>query len=523
MNLLVIALVIVVPYCIGSALILILGERTTIGPIRWVVGVLSVFACFLLSLLVVLKTDGNLASLQRIFGIILASVSVGSIPVIVYGIKKKELRPTRYRKGMLTWMIPALFLGAFAVFFLAPDFTNDITVETIMTTLATGEIYTKSALLGTTMEAGLPIFNKIEIIPMLYAVVCKTFNIDVFLLISVIAPIATYVVNMFMMWEISAFLVKEKHRNLFMIFHLLVIIAGTNLPTIAFPTTLGEPLLLQGYSGFAWAYGVLLPAVILTLLQKRYVLAGVLFVPIVGLIRIDRIFFLAKDFLTSYKSINTANKLFLLYIVAVIWWILRLRKKKKLPAAAFFSASTMIGTTLVDAFEYIGEKKAFVVSMSLIILATTGFTPFKDGTLYLSQPEYVLERFVQSDKATVVWAPEYMLTQARREDTNICPIYGRDLYNNYLQGVNYEPYTQEHRDLLRAMEVCDMYNEPLDDVDDIVRPVLQNNFLLEKVDVIILPSRTISSGIKKDLLERGFSIQKEMGGYLKATRFRARN
>ena len=110
-----------VPYILGTAFTIILGERTLRGPLRWVIGVLSVFVCFFATLLIELKLHGTLNDLTRLFGIVLTAFTAGSVPVVLYGFVKNDVRFQNFDKKILIWLIPAILLGAFSVFVLAPS------------------------------------------------------------------------------------------------------------------------------------------------------------------------------------------------------------------------------------------------------------------------------------------------------------------------------------------------------------------------------------------------------------------
>ena len=501
-----------VPYILGTAFTIILGERTLRGPLRWVIGVLSVFVCFFASLLIELKMHGSLNDLTKMFGIILTAFTTGAVPVVLYGFVKKDIRFQNFDKKILVWVIPAIVLGAFSVFVLDSSYVNDVTVETVRTTLYTGRIYEYSSLLGTKMEAGLPIFVKIEIVPMLYACLCNAFHIDILVLTGTIVPMITYTAHIFIMNEISAYAVKEKHRGLFMIFHLLLLLAGTYLPDNAIPVTIGRPLLMQGYSGFAWGFGVLVPLIVLVCLQKRFCLAAFLVISFTGLIKTDRFFFAAVEGLRSYLTMNLAGKLFALYVFSVVFQLIR-KKNEKTPLPLYFLGSSLIAKSLVDAYEYIGEKKSFAISAGLLIMACCSFLPFKGATFAFDKEEIDIASIKGDESEVTVWAPRDIMENVRLYDASVRPVYGRDLFNpTMLAGINFEPYEEDSEDLLKMMTTMEVYTD--DYVDSIYCPALKVNKELEKVDVIMLPAATLSEKIEETLVSRGFTKLDKTEEYL---------
>ena len=516
MIFLLIALIITVPYILGTGLTMILGDRSTRGPVRWTMGALAAFVCFFVCLLISIKAKSDLGFLSRLFIIVVSSFTIGAFPIMIYGFVKKEIRIQNIDERIIVWLIPAFLLGLFSIIVISPSYINDITKETVKTTLYSGTIYENSSLLGIKMEAGLPIFNKIEIVPMLYACLSNIFGVEPEMIMNLLMPVCTYVANLAIMWEISRFLVSGKNRNIFMIFHLLLLIAGTYLPKNAIPVTSGFPLLMQGYTGYAWGIGVLIPAIVLLLLQKRYIFAGFMIISFPGLFKLDRIFFAAKEFLSGYHGINLAGKLFILYIASLIWFILR-RKKHYIPIWAFFSGAALISAALTDAYEYVGEKKSFIVSAGLVILACCSFYPFKGAEFVLNKTDYNYGSIRGSRKTATIWAPEDIIEKARRSDAGIFPIYGRDAFNPMLAGSNYEQLSEDAKDLLYAMDIIETYMDSY--VETLICPELETNKELEKVDAVVLPKDTASERINMVLVKRGFIYRVEYDKYLILRRY----
>ena len=518
MIFLLIFVILAVPYFTGSALMLIFGERIHRGPIRWILGAAALLFAFLVCLLAALRLDLSLYGFCRLYGIFCAACMVGSLPVYLYGLKNKMFRFQNFDKKIFIWLGPAVLLGAFSLS-LSPVYVNDVTVEIVRTTLKTGRIYEYSALLGTYMEAGLPIFSKIEIMPMLYAVLSRDFGVDVYVLIAYISPALAYTANIFLMWEISRHLVSAKNRWLFMLFHLVFLIAGTYLPETAIPVTVGEPLLVQGYSGYAWAYGVVVPLTILMLLDRRFIAAGIGLAPILGLLRYDRIFYCCKEFFTSYHLTNTAGKLWALYLLALVWWVVRRKRGGKISPHALLSGSALVCATLTDAYERIGEKKTFIFSSMLIMLACVYFVPF-EGTEFAFENDGInVSEIVKTEDDVTIWAPTEIMSVARRQSADIYPVYGRDYYEELLDGVNYETVTDDMKELYYAMSLLQSYYMTDDTIEPVVYKAASRNTLLDEVDIVVLPLKTYSDKVNIALVKRGFVYCEEYGDYLVMRRY----
>ena len=517
MIFLLLLVVLAVPYFVGTAFITIFGDRRRRGPIRWIVGVLTLLICFLACLLISLRLDLALADLCRMYAIVCGSFTAGSVPVFVFAMKNHMLRFQTFDKKVLIWVIPGLILGVFAIGILNPVYTNDITLEIVRTTLSSGRIYEVSALLGTQMEAGLPIFAKIEVMPMLYAVLCSTFRVDPVILIEYLSPAAAYVANMFLMWEISGFLVKEKQRSWFMFFHIILLVAGTYLPDTSIPVTAGQPLLLQGYSGYAWAYAIVFPTVVLMLLDKRIFLSGWCFAAILGLLKFDRIFFAALEFLKSYHLMNAAGKLFILYIIAVAWWHIRRFKGYSEKPAILLCGSVLISYMFTELYENFGEKKSYVLASILVILSCCGFLPFAGTTTVFSRDIPDFDLISGGRPGVTIWAPNEVMSEVRRETASLLPVYGRDLYEERLDGVNYEPYSEDVVALCDSMRILNLYMDEY--VEDLLSPVLSENRVMDDIDIIVLPKRTYSERLASIIADRGFTYSEDYEDYLVMRRY----
>lgn len=504
-----------VPYLVGSALVTILGDRRHTFHVRWIVGLLFLLLGFFACLLVALKLDLSLYGLCKLFGIFTVSFTTGSVPIWIHALKEGYFVWPEWEKKSFLWMIPAALLGVFSIVCLEPSYVNDITLETARTTLYTGTLYQTSALLGTTMEAGLPLFNKLEIVPMLYADLCRDFKFDVSALTGYIIPFVAYVSNLILMWEISGHLVKKEQRSLFMLFHLAILTAGTYLPDTAIPVTVGQPLLMQGYSGWALAYGIVIPAVVLMLLERRVILAGICFLPIIGLIRYDRVFFACKTFFTGYHLTNTAGKLLILYLVCLVLWILR--KNKGMKNFAVLSGSALISTVLTEFYERLGNRKSFVVATMAVIFSCVYFQPFQDAEYVWNDDTLSYMEISEGVKDVTVWASQDVESSIRRQTAEIKCAYGRDLYEDLLDGVNYEPVTEDQKQLYYAMSILDIYVDEY--VESIVIPIVEENQLLDEVDVVVLPMKSFSDKINTALVARGFTFCTETEDYLIMRRY----
>ena len=508
---LLILLILVIPYLVGIALIMILGQRNRKGPIAWILGVLFLFVCFLVSLLVSLKLDYDVNGMMRLFKIVAISFTVGAIPAFIAYIRKIPFDAPPITKRTLIWFVPTVVVGVVSIFLIGPSYANNATLELVRTTIESGEVYRVSALLGTDMEAGLPIFSKIEILPMVYVLLCRNFSVDPEIMILYIVPAIAYFANITIMHEIARKLVSEKARALFMLTHLCVLIGGTYLPKFMTPVTVGWPLLRQGYSGYAWAYGVAIPMLILMFLDKRPVLAAVSGASVLGLLRLDRIFFVLKDFPQSFLQMNQAGKLFILYVLALAIWIIKKPAKRKDARFTFLSGSAIMSTVVCDLYEKLGEKRIFAASAMILTLAGVGWFPFKDAVSVPKAPCVDYSSLMQGKDSIMLWAPENVMEYARRKNAKIKLIYGRDMFDEGLIGLNYEEYSKSQYSLYDIMWMTERTMDPKK--EELLVGMIDENPALERVDVVLLPMENTTEKISMALVHRGFTYAEQQGEY----------
>ena len=152
-----------------------------------------------------------------------------------------------------------------------------------------------------------------------------------------------------------------------------------------------------------------------------------------------------------------------------------------------------------------------------MILACCSFYPFKGAEFVLDKTEDNYGSIRGSRETATIWAPEDIIEKARRSDAGIFPIYGRDAFNPMLAGSNYEPLSEDAKDLLFAMDIIDTYMDSY--VETLICPELETNKELEKVDAVVLPKDTASERINMVLVKRGFIYRVEYDKYLILRRY----
>ena len=492
--------IILVPFLTGAFIVKVLGfmegwfmklslrkkeescEPQGLNPVfTYVSGLLTLLFLFLCVHLVGLKLDVNLKGLEKLFFVPAAGLSVlGILTLAVTGktVSRKtpsdttcsnaapsntspesinsscRLTPAAFNKTNLFFIIPAFMLGLLSYFLFAPSYVNDDTWEVVSTTVYHGTLYEYSAMTGDEVVKGFPIFYKIYIIPMLYSCLCDFFNLSKRLLLGFLMPSILLFLNLNIIYSIAGEC-KVKNKPVFMLLYMLLMMAGTYLPDNAIPATLGYALLREGYSGYAYAYGVALPFSVYLFIKNtqkakaaliRFILSILALLPILGLVRLDRIFYATKEPVKTYVSINTAGKLIGLYLTAVlVLIIMRKLKNEKTSKPLFFLPIVLIAYTGEKLLTLVNGKRAkalYLLSLSFIILAAGNFSLYGDAELLSTEMSF--EKSVKeelkdySDTEIKIWASEDFMATVRRILPNISVLYGRDDITGMLNGLDYE-------------------------------------------------------------------------------------
>lgn len=514
MGILFLVAILIIPYMWGCLVTGLSRDRKADNISVYVQGMLVLFIVFLGLILAGLKTDMGFGIFTVLATLVLIGVSVLGVPFLLPRIKRGAFTLPKVDKKVLPVVIAATVVGVFSILLTRQSFANDATIETVKTTLDTGKIYIFSSLDGKQMVEGLPIFNKVFVVPMLYAVLSKITFTDITIITGLIVPVITFVLNIVIMWKISAYAVTENNRNLFMYFHLILLVSGTFLPGIAIPASAGFPLLRQGYTGYAWAYGVLAPFVALMLLEKKYLRGGILFLSIFGMLKLDSIYFAFKDFSNSYHNMGASGKLWIMYLCAVFYWLyVKFTEKKKFPWELLLTGCAIIAAAICDLYETFKLKQtkqirqAFLAWMVLASLACVSFIPFngvKFGLSLGATDKYtvemadLLENWTESqplsdDGMLVVAGCEEVMSVLRAATTKVTPAYGRDFIEPLLTGYNYEKPHKGQKKLVKAMEgIASDYKEY---TEAQILKFLDSNAALKTVDVMVFDKDTVVTDV----------------------------
>lgn len=519
----------IIPYLTGVAVSIAIGRATRKYFVCWALGMSTLLTTFLAIDLVALKLDmnlGRLASVSRIVGGIFTAIGLLALVIsIIWSFRASGKKSAKRRAADVSYIpgaaIPTVILGVIAVLLTNRYLGNDITIETVKTIVGSDELYTYSALTGRLMENGLPIWNKIQVIPVLYAVIVKISGIDVAILTTYICPILIFTVAMGLFYEIAVLLTDNRKSATIMYWaELLMLICGTYLPQTQIPTTAGFPILRQGFTSYAFAYGVVVPVIVILWTNKRKLAALLCATALLGLIKLDTLMFMVISPKTSLTDISLSGKLAIIYVIAAIYYVCICRQTTRpINLSLFLSGTILFAYSFADFITARGkelkksQKAAFTVSIAVALWACSAFRPFAGATAFsksLTVPDtdaYVWNEICQmSQDRTTVWATRSLTDSARRYSGNLMPIYGRQLGEPLLDGNYYEDKLQGEDELKRFMDMAEGNFTQMNQSN--ASKLLRDNEALKLVEIIVLPGKLeFKSRIQKELAEYGFDTE----------------
>ena len=471
----------VAPFFCGAFITALFRAKEATVLEKYVAGFLFAMLYLLASVLAALKLNKNLDGLSKIYVLPLTALAVVGLLVDIFWTvrKKTNLLKSKANKeatktslsfaqtlksnyGYLWFLIPAALIGSYCILGLEPSFANDDTWEVVATTIKSGTLFEYSSMTGKLSTAGYPIFYKVYVIPMLYAILQHTFGLEMWLTGGILLPIVIYICNL----AIVSKMAPKERKTKFMLVYLFVLYAGTYLPECGIPMTIGFPVLRQGYSGYAIAYGIAIPFALYLLMQKKYFFAVAALVPIAGLVRIDRIFFcVVKTPMKALRDLNGAGKLAGVYLFAAAVLIyIAVYQKKKFDWRHFLIPSIGMAygiTEISKLIEGTKKKRIYYFGVAIIIWATNNFRILYDATPSenIKKTDLALEETLSSLESqygeVVLWSNQETMSKARRISGTVKTFYGRDDADVTMAGLDYEPEFTDVREYRNFMtNVC---------------------------------------------------------------------
>jgi len=212
-----------------------------------------------------------LTDLQKIFwlGMTVACV-LALIPIGLAFAKKLFFTQLQVKRGdrsffAVIWFLALLTFEIVFIFCTEPvKVPGDIMTETIRSFLSTDAVYSVNPLTGRAYAVGISGRIKLLELPTLYAILVKTFGMDVASLIRHTIPIVVLMASVMAYYRLSRFLFGErgKWNYLFLFFVLAVFLFGDGAKFLP-----GYQILHSGYLGEGIRNNVLFPLVLSALLE----------------------------------------------------------------------------------------------------------------------------------------------------------------------------------------------------------------------------------------------------------------
>lgn len=501
----------------GTLITTIFRERNSAFVVKFATGFLSLFVFLMLTVLVALKLDWDLGRMSLAYLVIVIAASLVSLPAFL----KLDFKNIKIKPGKpFGYIILAAIVGIVSFAVLSQSYINDDILEIAYTSVSTNTIYEYSSLTGNKMINGLPIYNKIYVMPMLVSFLYKVFGITPMAATLVILPVIMYITNICLVSRIADE-VNVSSKNVFMVAYIVLLVSGTYISVLGIPATAGYALLRQGYSGYAVIYGIIIPLTVLALLKKKYHLLVIYLPSMLPLFRIDRVVFALLDFRNSYHMINTAGRELGIYILAVLAaWIMYMIYSDRTPAGLFV-APMVLASCMADKFISKAEERKVKIILSisflLIALLCVNFTPYGEAVTNYRfftekrEVEECVKEIALMKENPVIFADSEFMTNARRNDYMVRTLYGRDYNSLYMAGLNYETISPDIYDYYRFAEnkVYGFNYLVTDKSDDEILLAARE----EGASVIVFP---VSSDTEKEAdlyLNAGFEYRGIIGKY----------
>lgn len=148
-----------------------------------------------------------------------------------------------------------------------PYIQEDITIETVQTIRSTNTVYEINPLTGSAFTEGMPLRLKILVLPVLYAMLSQWTNLSPQTICYEIVPILVLILSylVYSRWAVFLFQEDKKKQFLFILFVALIYQFGSYaIVTDSFG------LFTMGYTGETIRRAVILPYVLLSALQKKW-------------------------------------------------------------------------------------------------------------------------------------------------------------------------------------------------------------------------------------------------------------
>lgn len=208
MLLLLILTLMIVPFVLGTIIYKIAeGKRANITPV-YLVGVLFLF--FIAEIVFAIGMKGNISFTITTYIMTFILAIIGIAVVILCRkewvfLKRPQIKMDIVEIMFVVICILLFFAQAAQIFYYNPVTHQDMTLETVQTTIASDSMFEVNPATGKTMEVGMRLLDKLVILPILYSFFARLFHIAPTTLVYIVMPIWFLVIS----YMVYSFWAKE--------------------------------------------------------------------------------------------------------------------------------------------------------------------------------------------------------------------------------------------------------------------------------------------------------------------------
>lgn len=299
----------VTPLVLGHCIHKFIEKKKKGSIYQYLLGVFSFICFFQVFHMAAIKLSWNLNELTRYFFIGLFIVML-VLFLLILGKKLFDLKNVKtfitkkrnFSEVHLIWgfVVVVFLLQCGNFFLLQPYLQEDITRETVLTSLHTNTIYQYHPLTGKLLTVGMTPIGKLNSLPILYSVLVSVFRLDVNEFLFRAIPVWVLFMSYAACYLVSDSLLKErKEKKLYqavflLLFGILGLFGDYSIYSIFYRVS------HEAWAGTTMVIFILVPFVLDALLEKKYL--GLMFALV-----------------TSVCVANPGEGLFLLFLIIVLY------------------------------------------------------------------------------------------------------------------------------------------------------------------------------------------------------------
>lgn len=340
------------PFFVGNIYNFVLKNRKSVAIETYFRGMICLYAGLLFIQLFVAKFGWNFSKTVLIYHIYFLFAGVLGGLLFIRNLLREQRKCKKVFAEKKVWILYLLILiqGILYIGLKNPYFENNALWETARTVLETQTIYECDAFTGQTVAAGFPISNQLMFLPVLYAYISQTFNIELHVIFNFIMPVVTFL-GYYSVMHLWCQKLSESDR--FSYSRILGCILLLTQVGDFWTETTAFRVLHSGYMGEAIFFGGIFLYAIYELKNRRYIIPVVSVITIPGLIKYDLFFDFIKEFPKYHRQYVYAGGMLAIYMISCIYLVWKYRKMKM----ELLNYNLIIGIALCEMWDMICRKK----------------------------------------------------------------------------------------------------------------------------------------------------------------------